>query len=361
MSPNEGSSPPTRGARRVCGVGGCGLRLIPAYAGSTTSCFVISSRRPAHPRLRGEHENQRATKSIPLGSSPPTRGALGECDGVPGQGGLIPAYAGSTAIRSLGGASGWAHPRLRGEHGEVSGAANVDRGSSPPTRGAHARRHCRCCSPGLIPAYAGSTKTRCIHRRHEPAHPRLRGEHSYGTQPRAPAEGSSPPTRGAPAPQSRRPRRSGLIPAYAGSTQSWARRPAGLPAHPRLRGEHLSGNGLADGIAGSSPPTRGARGASPKSAVRSRLIPAYAGSTCLVLLRVRCNRAHPRLRGEHSRWGTFHAGLDGSSPPTRGAQSGQAATDRLNGLIPAYAGSTSPRSPARSRAWAHPRLRGEHH
>ena len=70
------------------------------------------------------------------------------------------------------------------------------------------------------------------------------------------------------------------------------------------------------------------------------LIPAYAGSTSIRANVAAIQSAHPRLRGEHPRWGTFHAGLDGSSPLTRGAPRIQSTRFTNPGLIPAYAGST---------------------
>ncbi|KXB52626.1 hypothetical protein HMPREF0307_02206 [Corynebacterium sp. DNF00584] len=52
--------------------------------------------------------------------------------------GLIPAHAGSTRSRS--GSSRWAqaHPRSRGEHSERSAEGDPATGSSPLTRGARA-------------------------------------------------------------------------------------------------------------------------------------------------------------------------------------------------------------------------------
>ena len=93
---------------------------------------------------------------------------------------------------------------------------------------------------------------------------------------------------------------------------------------------------------------------------RGRLIPAYAGSTMGGFLAVRCIRAHPRLRGEHKIL-TFPEIWDtGSSPLTRGAPSMSGCTSIMSGLIPAYAGSTSPRAGVDAERRAHPRLRGEH-
>ena len=92
------------------------------------------------------------------------------------------------------------------------------RGSSPHTRGAHPAKARLTTSPGIIPAYAGST-----HDKHDPGrqatdHPRIRGEHIFVRVARLMLEGSSPHTRGAQAGQQIRLDLTRIIPAYAGST-----------------------------------------------------------------------------------------------------------------------------------------------
>ena len=71
----------------------------------------------------------------------------------------------------------------------------------------------------------------------------------------------------------------GLIPAYAGSTYADDVVDLVTAAHPRLRGEHLSGRRMILLLWGSSPLTRGALKGKGKDAGGDRLIPAYAGST----------------------------------------------------------------------------------
>ena len=53
---------------------------------------------PDHPRIRGEHHPSVFSFPPDGGSSPHTRGALAECGGFGVDGGIIPAYAGSTLI-----------------------------------------------------------------------------------------------------------------------------------------------------------------------------------------------------------------------------------------------------------------------
>ncbi|SDQ52413.1 hypothetical protein SAMN05428996_2039 [Quadrisphaera sp. DSM 44207] len=213
-------------------------------------------------------------------------------------------------------------------------------GSSPRTRGALERRVGSHVLIRLIPAYAGST--RCCRRRRCRgwAHPRVRGEHLVPKASASLLKGSSPRTRGARGALHRGGGVVGLIPAYAGSTAPTATPASTATAHPRVRGEHplLPGPGLAD--PGSSPRTRGAQRRLRRCDRGMGLIPAYAGST--------------------SRRSSYSARDRGSSPRTRGARGGQVRVDEDGGLIPAYAGSTSCSARA-ARAWAaHPRVRGEH-
>ena len=134
----RGSSPHTRGARRLCG--------------------ETHNRRADHPRIRGEHVVADTLLENLNGSSPHTRGARDPPHALSAPSGIIPAYAGSThhpiprvsLIKD--------HPRIRGEHLHHHEIISCSRGSSPHTRGALAflgdfRFHLR-----IIPAYAGSTR-----------------------------------------------------------------------------------------------------------------------------------------------------------------------------------------------------------
>ncbi len=213
------------------------------------------------------------------------------------------------------------HPRLRGEHklpGRVEGAST---GSSPPTRGARAVEAILVDPSGIIPAYAGSTALYAARMARMSDHPRLRGEHHWTRSTQWSSVGSSPPTRGARC-QARRPGDdAGIIPAYAGSTARALSTAGHGVDHPRLRGEHLTPVLVDLGRKGSSPPTRGARPAPFRGVVFGRIIPAYAGSTTVRFAVISGWPDHPRLRGEHNlrmRCGFTPAG---SSPPTRGARS----------------------------------------
>ena len=213
-----------------------------------------------HPRIRGEH-SKLATTTPPLsGSSPHTRGALGAGPVEGPHGRIIPAYAGSTFPCDLQGDGGGDHPRIRGEHRSRNLARRSACGSSPHTRGAPSAIFFANGRKGIIPAYAGSTRSTASASTTVRDHPRIRGEHDDSDQYSIDGLGSSPHTRGAPVSRFRGAPGAGIIPAYAGSTLS----PSGPGAlswdHPRIRGEH----GVIDVVdfedQGSSPHTRGAPG-----------------------------------------------------------------------------------------------------
>ena len=134
---SAGSSPHTRGARHPFRNARRQLRIIPAYAGSTTTLRRPSRISWDHPRIRGEHDCSIYFTNFPTGSSPHTRGAL------------LHHHEIISCSRD--------HPRIRGEHGAGVGDAGVEVGSSPHTRGARADRLDRHRFGWIIPAYAGST------------------------------------------------------------------------------------------------------------------------------------------------------------------------------------------------------------
>ena len=233
-------------------------------------------------------------------------------------------------------------------------------GSSPLTRGAPVVLSPSRNFRGLIPAHAGSTFGLTCNARQEGAHPRSRGEHMQQMLYTIPLTGSSPLTRGARGAIGLPQPLQGLIPAHAGSTGGTNPKPTHPWAHPRSRGEHFPA-GIGAGFGpGSSPLTRGARFLSRLGRGCVRLIPAHAGSTTASPLIFILPPAHPRSRGEH--YTNEYRGQEakGSSPLTRGAPDGCAACADAAGLIPAHAGSTGRViSPCAARS-AHPRSRGEH-
>ena len=194
------------------------------------------------------------------GSSPHARGAHGYGRPFGLIHGLIPACAGSTLLQMVVVCTTGAHPRMRGEHK-----------GGPPSWQSIAR---------LIPACAGSTALPALWACSRRAHPRMRGEHADADPIPVKPPGSSPHARGARRGERGGEGRPGLIPACAGSTWSQSGTFPERGAHPRMRGEHLTGKRCCTGGRG--------------------LIPACAGSTQASHVEWHDVGAHPRMRGEHT-------------------------------------------------------------
>ena len=212
-----------------------------------------------HPRIRGEHDRLGRLRDQPLGSSPHTRGARirlrGPADGLR----IIPAYAGSTGGKERTNECITDHPRIRGEHDAARIQRPRVEGSSPHTRGAPRPPEGARPWLGIIPAYAGSTSEMGAVGSIFPDHPRIRGEHGFQGFDEEHRGGSSPHTRGAPDRTAGLGCRRRIIPAYAGSTRAAAGTGIGRWDHPRIRGEHDYAKRAHAGLKGSSPHTRGAR------------------------------------------------------------------------------------------------------
>ena len=133
----------------------------------------------------------------------------------------------------------------------------------------------------------------------------------------------------------------GIIPAYAGSTPQSSPARGARWDHPRVCGEHCALQGVRGHGQGSSPRMRrGALLRLPAGGSLLGIIPAYAGSTYCPYHWHYDWQDHPRVCGEHRRYGKFH--------------------HPCHGIIPAYAGSTQ-QSTSRWRCIRdHPRVCGEH-
>ena len=71
-----GSSPLTRGTHDFITAFVLRVRFIPAYAGNSNASSSMRTRRPVHPRLRGELNTNNIVDPAQVGSSPLTRGTL---------------------------------------------------------------------------------------------------------------------------------------------------------------------------------------------------------------------------------------------------------------------------------------------
>ena len=181
---------------------------------------------------------------------------------------------------------------------------------------------------------------RGCHGRGTPDHPRVHGEHSSKAARACLRVGSSPRARGAQVGGDRLERPLGIIPACAGSTAGTPTSSTSTGDHPRVRGEHDENSEPVGQVAGSSPRARGALAVLGDGDGGGGIIPACAGSTT------------PRSPG--------YAPPGGSSPRARGARGETRQQQRRVGIIPACAGSTCSHRSWRRSTRDHPRVRGEH-
>ena len=175
--------------------------------------------------------------------------------------GIIPAHAGFTRDDVRSGASYWDHPRTRGVYTCQQELAQRSLGSSPHTRGLPLTNSNSSLRKRIIPAHAGFTGGGCVSLSRVWDHPRTRGVYVGEPGDQGPEQGSSPHTRGL---------RSGhnnflpilrIIPAHAGFTQEVRSQAPQYWDHPRTRGVYALTTLSITVLPGSSPHTRGLRGA----------------------------------------------------------------------------------------------------
>ena len=174
-----------------------------------------------------------------------------------------------------------------------------DEGSSPRMRGTHGHYYCRFVCAGIIPAYAGNTDKQAQKEYFDRDHPRVCGEHACEDVRHLAALGSSPRMRGTHVQRDVRDAVAGIIPAYAGNTTGPQHRVRQQRDHPRVCGEHPIFPVTADPTAGSSPRMRGTPLSHLLAAHVLGIIPAYAGNTFECDMPIGLNRDHPRVCGEH--------------------------------------------------------------
>ena len=151
-----------------------------------------------------------------------------------------------------------------------------------------------------------------------------------------------------------------IIPADAGSTDRIDIRLSEDADHPRGCGEHSGRASRVTVIRGSSPRMRGAQVHRVVGFRVKGIIPADAGSTEIRTSYPRAFQDHPRGCGEHATPPGRVASCQGSSPRMRGAQHGPSRLQSGPGIIPADAGSTKVLTLRRNSRRDHPRGCGEH-
>ena len=195
-------------------------------------------------------------------------------------------------------------------------------GSSPHTRGLPAAQIEAMAQVGIIPAYAGPTNTAFGSRYLSRDHPRIRGAYIFAKLHGLNLLGSSPHTRGLHTTAIHQNADSRIIPAYAGPTLRLYPHNGWPKDHPRIRGAYLALSGGVLSLLGSSPHTRGLHQVASIAACLLRIIPAYAGPTPRDTAEASLRWDHPRIRGAYCWCKDFRGVHLGSSPHTRGLRSG---------------------------------------
>ena len=235
------------------------------------------------------------------------------------------------------------HPRIRGEHRQDPHRCRDDAGIIPAYAGSTDCLNCGVVeSTGSSPHTRGAPRSLLGSLSMGQDHPRIRGEHFRLTL--------------------CTPIQAGIIPAYAGSTNSFPLASIYLSgSSPHTRGARTGGP-CARRPTRDHPRIRGEHHCAPSHHVpRAGIIPAYAGSTCRPTWQTflwcgssphtrgaptcwrwtrGCARDHPRIRGEHPCHLPSRSRNTGSSPHTRGARLAPNRATRGRRIIPAYAGST---------------------
>ncbi len=229
---------------------------------------------------------------------------------------------------------------MRGGHSPTANWGTVTHGSSPHARGTLADREALARQRRFIPACAGDTRTWLRRPCRTSVHPRMRGGHSASAVLFGFSVGSSPHARGT----RRDVRRGGLdarfIPACAGDTRTATRSRWRSAVHPRMRGGHQGSAEAAQVAHGSSPHARGTRGLRTAHASSLRFIPACAGDTNSRAASSESKSVHPRMRGGHGVERMEAALAGGSSPHARGTLARCGRVDTGRRFIPACAGDT---------------------
>ena len=154
----------------------CPLRIIPAYAGKRIFNPGTVDLKWDHPRIRGEKLSWTVRGVMHSGSSPHTRGKVGQAGLLLPFRRIIPAYAGKSLRRKFFFVMGKDHPRIRGEKCVPTHIQTAHEGSSPHTRGKVRASPRETFQIRIIPAYAGKSEKPGIFTAVKKDHPRIRGE-----------------------------------------------------------------------------------------------------------------------------------------------------------------------------------------
>ena len=318
-----------------------GSRFIPACAGNSPGPPHHGLATTVHPRVCGEQSLTKPSADLTNGSSPRVRGTVNflACGVTPAR--FIPACAGNRVEETVTASDSPVHPRVCGEQSGVRSPRSESVGSSPRVRGTERSPPSTAAVERFIPACAGNSSCsrgrECSHS----VHPRVCGEQGCWRYPAAQCHGSSPRVRGTALPRRARSRITRFIPACAGNSLWGFDGEPFSTVHPRVCGEQSRWQPHVLVICGSSPRVRGTDHHAEPSLSHRRFIPACAGNSLCISLRVRPNA--------------------GSSPRVRGTEQHLRTRAVVGRFIPACAGNSTPMLDGAGIPPVHPRVCGEQH
>ena len=135
--------------------------ITPRWAGCHLHAYRITILSTTHPRVSGENSTAHLMPQPIDGSSPRGRGKRDAAHRHDRRHRLIPTWAGKTTSGAATRRRGWAHPRMGGENSGASGSVPPCVGSSPRGRGKRRMVLTTGWPVRLIPARAGKTNGGC--------------------------------------------------------------------------------------------------------------------------------------------------------------------------------------------------------
>ena len=191
-----GSPPRMRGKLASRRVYRATVRITPAHAGKTMLCCGFRSTRRDHPRACGENLSSAPRWKYVLGSPPRMRGKHKSFESIKQSIRITPAHAGKTYTCFGCSAEPEDHPRACGENGTGKTTIAKELGSPPRMRGKPPPPPPALISSRITPAHAGKTSKRNCSRRTRQDHPRACGENPVCYSCRSKELGSPPRMRG---------------------------------------------------------------------------------------------------------------------------------------------------------------------
>ena len=196
---------------------------------------------------------------------------------------------------------------------------------------------------GTIPARAGTTARVILARAPMPDYPRSRGDDAMDPMSPVSTDGLSPLARGRRPDHHRSLPRTRTIPARAGTTKARRFRHHRMEDYPRSRGDDLASTRRLQTHVGLSPLARGRLCPGIEARRAARTIPARAGTTWRPQGATRPMWDYPRSRGDDRVSAMEYEGEGGLSPLARGRPGSGRCEDDGCGTIPARAGTTRSR------------------